>query len=88
MHGNLVTSNFDEIMNELASRHHSVIRHFRHSRATNSAVSGRIWPKFELIQDNMHIFATCMFKKDQIDSNIEKSGDIDFKMLKRSSLML
>ena len=30
---------------------------FKHSRADNSAVGGRIWPKFELIRDVMDVLA-------------------------------
>ena len=42
-----------------------------HSRATNSAISVRIWPKLELIQDFMHVLVICKFKEDQINSNRE-----------------
>ena len=42
---------------------------FELSRAANSIVDGPIWPKFELIQDIMHVLITCKFKK---DSNPEK----------------
>ena len=38
----------------------------------NSIVSGLIWPKFELIQDFMHVLVTCKYKKDWIKSNQEK----------------
>ena len=31
-----------------------------------------IWPKFELIQDIMHVLITCKFEKDRINSNGEK----------------
>ena len=31
----------------------------RHSRAANSLISCRVWPKFQLIQAFMHILATC-----------------------------
>ena len=51
---------------------------FRRSRAANSLVGGQIWPKFELIQDIMHVLITCKFEKDRINSNGEKSGDVDF----------
>ena len=50
---------------------------FRRSRAANSIVGGQIW-KFELIQDIMHVLITCKFEKDRINSNGEKSGDVDF----------
>ena len=45
---------------------------FRHSRAANSVVSGQNCPKFELIQDIMHVFITCKFEKDRINCNGEK----------------
>ena len=44
----------------------------RCSRAANSVVGGPIWPKFELIQDIMHVLITCKFEKDRINSNGEK----------------
>ena len=47
-------------------------------KAANSVVGGQIWPKFELIQDIMHVLITCKFEKDRINSNGEKSGDVDF----------
>ena len=37
---------------------------FRRSRAANSIVSGPIWPKFELLQDIMHVYVASNFKKD------------------------
>ena len=45
---------------------------FRRSKAANSVVGGQIWPKFELIQDIMHVLITCKFEKDRINSNGEK----------------
>ena len=45
---------------------------FRCSRADNSVVGGPIWPKFELVQDNMHVLVTYKFKMDRINSNREK----------------
>ena len=45
---------------------------FRRSKAANSVVSSLIWPKFELIQDIMHVLITCKFENDQINSNGEK----------------
>ena len=44
----------------------------RCSRADNSVVGGPIWPKFELVQDNMHVLVTYKFKMDRINSNREK----------------
>ena len=45
---------------------------FRCSRADNSVVAGPIWPKFELVQDNMHVVVTYKFKIYRINSNREK----------------
>ena len=45
---------------------------FRCSRVANSVVSGSIWPKFELVQEFMHVLVTCKYKKDQIKNNWEK----------------
>ena len=45
---------------------------FLRSRAANSVVGGPIWPKFELIQDIMHVLINCKFEKDRIKSNGEK----------------
>ena len=39
---------------------------FNHSRAANSAVKGRIWLKFELIQDVMIILVTSKNEEDLI----------------------
>ena len=42
---------------------------FRHSRTANSAVRGRIWSNFELIQDFMVVIVTC---KNEVDPNKNK----------------
>ena len=36
-----------------------------------NSLSVRIWPKLELVQDFMHVFVTCKFIEDQINSNRE-----------------
>ena len=65
-------------MNKLAcmetpfSHYKSMGIFFRRSRASNSVVSGPIWPKFELVRDFMHVLVTCKYKKDRIKSNREK----------------
>ena len=41
-------------------------------KAANSVDSGPIWPKFELVQDFMHVLITCKYKKDRIKNNREK----------------
>ena len=48
------------------------------SRAANSLVSGPIWPKFELMQDIMHVYVTSYFKKDWINTNREKVETLMF----------
>ena len=45
---------------------------FRHSRAANSAVSGPIRPKFELVRAVMHVIITCKYEKDQKKNSPEK----------------
>ena len=45
---------------------------FRCSRADNSIVGDPIWPKFEHVQDNMHVLVTYKFKMDRININREK----------------
>ena len=45
---------------------------FRLSRADNSVVGGPIWPKFELVQDIMHVLFACKIKKDWLNSNRKK----------------
>ena len=57
---------------------------FRRSRAAYSVVGGLIWPKFELIQDIMHVLITCKFEKDRINSNGEKVVTSIFYTLKGS----
>ena len=37
---------------------------FKHARADNSAVRGRIWSKFEFIQDIIDVFVTSKNKED------------------------
>ena len=73
----LVTSNFDDdlIKNEQASmetafsHYKSMEIFFRRSRASNSIVSGLIWPKFKLVRDFMHVLVTCKYKKEQTKSS-------------------
>ena len=44
---------------------HNIIRQFsRRARADNSGVGGGIWPKYELIQDFMHVLVTCKNEDD------------------------
>ena len=54
---------------------------FKHSRAANSAVQGRIWLKFELIQDVMVILVSSKNEKDPIKiegSRVATTQNIDF----------
>ena len=41
---------------------------FKHSRAANSAVRGRILPNFELIRDSMVVLQTCKNEEDPIQN--------------------
>ena len=65
-------------------RHHSHYKamgvFFRLSGADNSVVGGPIGSKFELVQDPRYYACpqSCKFKKDWINSNRKKGGDIDF----------
>ena len=45
---------------------------FRPSRAANSAVGGRIWLNFKLLQALTHVIITCKYEKDQIKNSREK----------------
>ena len=75
----LVTSNFDDnsVKNKRASmetpfsHYKSMGIFFSRSRATNSVVSGPIWPKFELVRDFIHVLVICKYKKDRIQTNRE-----------------
>ena len=56
-----------------------------HSRAANSAVQGRIWLKFELIQDVMFILITFKNKEDPIKiegARVATIQNIDFSNTK------
>ena len=56
-----------------------------HSRAANSAVQGRIWLKFELIQDVMVILVTSKNEKDPIKfegARVTTQQNIDFSNTK------
>ena len=44
----------------------SIWEFFQTSRAANSAVPGRIGPKFELMRDIMVVLLTCMNEEDPI----------------------
>ena len=41
---------------------------FRRSRAANSTVLGRIWPKFELVRDIIDVLVTCKYEEDLIQN--------------------
>ena len=52
---------------------------FRHLRAANSVVRGRIWLNFKLSQALMYVIITCKYEKDPIKNNREKVGPPFFK---------
>ena len=57
------------------------LKFFKHSRAANSAVQGRIWLKFELIQDVMVILVSSKNEEDQIKiegARVATIQNIDF----------
>ena len=71
-----LTFDDDSVKNERASMetpfsHCKSMEIFRRSRAANSVVRCRIWPKFDLVRDIMHVLVTCKYKKDRIKSNQE-----------------
>ena len=45
---------------------------FRRSKADNSAVSGRNWPKFKLIQAFMHVLYTCKNEEDPVKNEVAR----------------
>ena len=45
---------------------------FHRSRASNSKMTGKTRPKFELVRDFMPVLVTCKFDEDWIHSNWEK----------------
>ena len=51
---------------------------FRCSRAANSAVSGPIRPKFELIRALMHVIVTCKYEKERMKNSREKVETLFF----------
>ena len=54
---------------------------FKHSRADNSAVRGRIWSKFELIRDVVDVLVTFKNKEDPIKiegARVATTLNIDF----------
>ena len=53
---------------------------FRSLRAANSAVLGRTWPNFKLIQALMYVIITCKYEKDPIKNNREKEATPFFKL--------
>ena len=58
---------------------------FKHSRAANSAVQGRIWLKFELIQDVMVSLVTSKNEEDPIKiegARVATIQNIDFSNTK------
>ena len=58
---------------------------FQHSRVANSAVQGRIWLKFELIQDVMVILVTSKNEEDPIKidgARVATIQNIDFSNTK------
>ena len=53
---------------ETSLSHYNSLEYFSNNQGP---LIPRIWPKLELVQDFMHVFVTCKFKEDQINSNRE-----------------
>ena len=53
---------------------------FRRLRAASSAVRGRIWPNFKLIEALMYVIITCKYEKDPIKNYREKVATPFFKL--------
>ena len=54
---------------------------FKHSKADNFAVRGRIWLKFELIRDDIDVLVTSKNKKypnKNVGARVATTLDIDF----------
>ena len=45
---------------------------FRRSRASNSAVLGQIWLKFELVRDIIDVLVTCKYEEDPIKKEVAR----------------
>ena len=59
--------------------HHRYMGVFKRClRADNSMVGSPVPPKLELLLDIMHVLFTYEFKMDLLNSNREKSGNINF----------
>ena len=49
-----------------------ICRFFRRSKADNSVVSGRNWPKFKLIQAFMHVLYTRKNEEDPVKNEVAR----------------
>ena len=70
---------------EATPHYKSMAVFFRCSRADNSLVGGPIWPKFELVQNNIHVLVTYKFKFGSDQQQSRKRGDIDFFKCSRAA---
>ena len=52
--------------------HYKSMGFFRRSRAANSAVLDRIWPKFELARDIIDVLVTCKYKEIMIKNEVAR----------------
>ena len=83
----LVISNFDDdsikierASVETAFSHYKSTGNFQTLKAAKSVVCGPNWPKFELVQDFMHVQVTCKYKKDRIKNKLEKMATLFFPL--------
>ena len=51
------------------------------SALKGSAVSGLIWPNFELLRALIHVIITCKYEKDKMKNSREKSGNTVFPIV-------
>ena len=65
-------------MNGLCGLHGKVKGFISIGVAANSAVSGSIRPKFELVRALMHVIVTCKYEKERMKKQPRKSGDTVF----------
>ena len=61
-----IQSNMKELECQQGFPHYKSGNFFRRSRAANSVVLSRIWPKFELVRDIIDVLVTCKYEKDPI----------------------
>ena len=85
----LATCKNEEDPQRCYSGHSTKYGFFKHSRAYNSAVRGRIWSKFELIRDVMDVLVTSKNKEDpnkNEGARVATTLNIDFSQSREVTL--